>query len=90
MKRRVLKKQMRRVLDSALPTMFKLSAMHEFIKASQKSSWFQFSDLPYVRFDRKASRNPTVFRQWVRQAVLPHNKLFLKQNSNFAIYKFGG
>ena len=40
MKRRVLKKQMRRVLDSALPTMFKLSAMHELIKASQKSSWF--------------------------------------------------
>lgn len=52
MKRRVLKKQMRRVLDSALPTMFKLSAMHELIKASQKSSWFQFKDLPYVRFDR--------------------------------------
>lgn len=52
MKRRVLKKQMKRVLDSALPTMFKLSAMHELIKASQKSSWFQFSDFPYVRFDR--------------------------------------
>ena len=52
MKRRVLKKQMRRVLDSALPTMFKLSAMHELIKASQKSSWFQFKDFPYVRFDR--------------------------------------
>ena len=52
MKRRVLKKQMRRVLDSALPTMFKLSAMHELIKASHKSSWFQFNDYPYVRFDR--------------------------------------
>lgn len=52
MKRRVLKKQMRRVLSSELPVMFKLSAMHELIKASQKSSWFQFKDLPYVRFDR--------------------------------------
>ena len=52
MKRRVLKKQMKRVLDSALPTMFKLSVMHELIKASQKSSWFQFKDFPYVRFDR--------------------------------------
>lgn len=52
MKRRVLKKQMRRVLNSELPVMFKLSAMHELIKASQKSSWFQFKDYPYVRFDR--------------------------------------
>lgn len=52
MKRRVLKKQMRRVLNSELPVMFKLSAMHELIKSSQKSSWFQFKDLPYVRFDR--------------------------------------
>lgn len=52
MKRRVVKKQMKRVLDSELPTMFKLSAMHELIKASQKSSWFQFKDFPYVRFDR--------------------------------------
>ena len=52
MKRRVLKKQMRRVLNSELPIMFKLSAMHELIKTSQKSSWFQFKDLPYVRFDR--------------------------------------
>lgn len=52
MKRRVLKKQMKRVLGSALPTMFKLYAMHELIKASQKSSWFQFSEFPYVRFDR--------------------------------------
>ena len=52
MKRRVLKKQMRRVLGSALPTMFKLSAMQELIKVSQRSSWFQFNDLPYVRFDR--------------------------------------
>lgn len=43
---------MRRVLDSALPTTFKLSAMHELIKVSQKSSWFQFSDFPYARFDR--------------------------------------
>lgn len=52
MKRRVLKKQMRRVLNSELPVMFKLSAMHELIKASHKSSWFQFKDFPYVRFDR--------------------------------------
>lgn len=52
MKRRVLKKQMKRILNSELPVMFKLSAMHELIKASQKSSWFQFKDLPYVRFDR--------------------------------------
>lgn len=52
MKRRVLKKQMKRVLNSALPTTFKLSAMNELIKVSQKSSWFQFSDFPYVRFDR--------------------------------------
>ena len=52
MKRRVLKKRMKYVLDSALPTTFKLSAMHELIKAAQKSSWFQFKDLPYVRFDR--------------------------------------
>ena len=52
MKRRVLKKQMRRVLDSALPTMFKFSAMQELIKVSQKSSCFQFKDFPYVRFDR--------------------------------------
>ena len=52
MKRRVLKKQMKRVLNSALPTTFKLSAMHELIKISQKSSWFQFGDFPYARFDR--------------------------------------
>lgn len=52
MKRRVLKKKMRRILNSELPVMFKLSAMHELIKASQKSSWFQFKDYPYVRFER--------------------------------------
>lgn len=52
MKRRVVKKQMRRILNSALPTMFKLSAIHELIKASQRSSWFQFKDYPYVRFER--------------------------------------
>lgn len=52
MKRRVVKKRMRRILNSELPTMFKLSAMDKLIKASQKSSWFQFKDLPYVRFDR--------------------------------------
>lgn len=52
MKHRVLKKRMRRVLDSELPTMFKLSAIHELIKSSQKSSWFQFKDYPYTRFER--------------------------------------
>ena len=52
MKRRVLKKQMRHILNNELPTMFKLSAMHELIKASQKSNWFQFKDYPYVRFER--------------------------------------
>ena len=52
MKRRVLKKQMKRILNSELPVMFKLSAMHELIKASQRSSWFQFKDYPYVRFER--------------------------------------
>ena len=52
MKRRVLKKQMKRVLNGELPVMFKLSAMHELIKTSQKSSWFQFKDYPYVRFER--------------------------------------
>jgi hypothetical protein len=52
MKSRVLKKQMKRILNSELPTMFKLSAMHNLIKLSQKSSWFQFRDFPYVRFDR--------------------------------------
>lgn len=52
MKRRVVKKKMRRILNSKLPVMFKLSAMHELIKTSQKSSWFQFKDYPYVRFER--------------------------------------
>ena len=52
MKRRVLKKKMRRILNSELPTMFKLSAMNHLIKSSQKSSWFQFKDYPYVRFER--------------------------------------
>ena len=52
MKKRVLRKQMKRVLNSALPTTFKLSAINELIKVSQKSSWFQFRDLPYIRFDR--------------------------------------
>lgn len=52
MKRRVVNKHMRRILNSELPVMFKLSAMHEFIKTAQKSSWFQFKDYPYVRFER--------------------------------------
>lgn len=52
MKRRIVKKRMRRILDSELSAMYKLSAMHELIKASQRSSWFQFKDHPYVRFER--------------------------------------
>lgn len=52
MKRKVLKKQMKRILNSELPTMFKLSAMHNLIKLSQRSSWFQFRDFPYIRFSR--------------------------------------
>ena len=34
-KRSMIKEQMKRVLNSALPTTFKLSAMHELIKVSQ-------------------------------------------------------
>ena len=52
MKRRVLKKQMKRVLNSELPVVFKLSAMHHLIKLSSRSSWFQFMDHPYARFER--------------------------------------
>jgi len=52
MKRRVVKKRMRRVLNSELPTTFKLSATIKLIKTSQRSSWFQFTDYPYVRFER--------------------------------------
>lgn len=52
MKRRVVKKQMRRIINKEFPVMFKLSAMHELIKVSQRSSWFQFTDYPYVRFER--------------------------------------
>ena len=52
MKRRVLKKQMNRLINSELPTTFKLSAMKDLIKLSQRSSWFQFRDYPYVRFER--------------------------------------
>lgn len=52
MKRRVVKKRMRRILNSELPVMFKLSAMHEMIKASQKSGLFQFKNLYSLNFDR--------------------------------------
>ena len=52
MKRRVLKKQMNRILNEELPTTFKLSTMQELIKLSQRSSWFQFKNYPYVRFER--------------------------------------
>ena len=52
MKRRVLKKNMRRILNGELPTTLKLSAMQELIKLSQRSRWFQFKDYPYVRFER--------------------------------------
>ena len=52
MKRRALKKKMKRILNSELPTTFKLSAMRELINLQQKSSWLQFKDYPYVRFER--------------------------------------
>lgn len=52
MKRRALKKKMKQILNSELPTTFKLSAIRELISLSQKSSWFQFKDYPYVRFNR--------------------------------------
>ena len=52
MKHRVIKKRMRRILNRKLPTTFKLSVIHELISLSQKSSWFQFKDYPYVRFNR--------------------------------------
>lgn len=52
MKRRVVKKKMKQILNSELPVIFKLLAMPKLIKASQKSSWFQFKDFPYVRFKR--------------------------------------
>ena len=52
MKRRVAKKQMKRILNSELPTTFKLSAIDNLIKISQKSGWFQFKDYSYVRFER--------------------------------------
>ena len=52
MKRRVLKKKMKRILNGELPAMIKLSVMQELIKLSQRSSWFQFKDYPYVRFER--------------------------------------
>lgn len=52
MKRRVLKKNMRRILNEELPVIIKLSAMQELIRLSQMSSWFQIKDYPYVRFER--------------------------------------
>ena len=53
MKRRVLKKQCKHVLNNSnLPTTFKLSAMHELIKCAPRHSWFQFKDYPYVIFER--------------------------------------
>lgn len=52
MKRRVLKKKMRRILNSELPVMFKLSAMNHLIKSSPKSSCFQFKDYPNVKYER--------------------------------------
>jgi hypothetical protein len=42
MKRRIVKKQMKRILNSESPTMFKLSAMRELIKASPKSGLYPF------------------------------------------------
>ena len=52
MKRRALKKKMKRILNEELSAMIKLSVIQELIKLSQRSSWFQFEDYPYVRFER--------------------------------------
>lgn len=52
MKRRIVKKQMRRILNSDLPVMFKLSAMNRLVKSSPKSSLFQLNDCPNVKFER--------------------------------------
>ena len=52
MKRRALKKKMKRILNKEFPVMIKLSAMKELITLSQRSSWFQFKNYPYVRFER--------------------------------------
>ena len=51
MKRRVLKKQMRRIINSELPVMFKLSAMHEMINVSSKSGIFQFKGYTFNKFN---------------------------------------
>ena len=52
MKCRALKKRMKRVINDELQAMIKLPVMQELIKLSQRSSWFQFEDYPYVRFER--------------------------------------
>lgn len=52
MKRRALKKKMKRILNKEFPVIIKLSAMKELITLSQRSSWFQFKNYPYVRFER--------------------------------------
>ena len=52
MKRRVLKKQMRRILNKEFPVMFKLSAMTRLIKSSPKSSLFKLNACPNVKFER--------------------------------------
>ena len=44
---------MNRLLNNEeLQTTFKLSAMKKLINISHRSSWFQFKDYPYVRFER--------------------------------------
>ena len=63
MKRRVLKKKIRRTLNEELPATFKLSVMQELIKLSQRSSWFQIKDYPYVRFERFQ-------RLWIKAMLL--------------------
>lgn len=52
MKRRVVKKKMRRILNSELPTMFKLSAMTELIKASSKSGSIKFKKYIFNKFTK--------------------------------------
>ena len=52
MKRGVVKKKMRRILNRELPTMIKISSIHVLVKVSSKSSLFKPSGYPCVRVER--------------------------------------
>lgn len=52
MKRRVVKKKMKRILNGELPVMFKLSAMTELIKVSSKTGSIQFRNYIFSKFTR--------------------------------------